>query len=227
MTSVRSAPGAQTLARGLRALEFVAAAQDGVLIQHVADELGVHRSIASRVLATLADFKMIVRGHDGRYRIGTGIAALAAGIHTTLRVAAEPYMRDLAEELGATMMLLIAEGDEAVALSVVQPSRASYHLTFGLGGRHRLGMGSGGVALYAAAAPTLGEPERVTEARAQGYAATFGEVEPGAYGVAVPMSRVAGMPMACLSLITHRKEIATEAPPVLMEAVKRLSAELS
>lgn len=118
-----------------------------------------------------------------------GCLPVGAGIHITLRVAAEPYMRDLAEELGAMMMLLIAEGDEAVALSVVQPSLASDHLTFGLGGRLRLGVGSG--------------------------------------GVAVPLGRVDGMPTACLSVITHREEIAMDAPPVLMEAAKRLSLELS
>jgi DNA-binding IclR family transcriptional regulator len=227
MTDARPAAGSQTLARGLRALELVATARDGMTIQEIAGQLDVHRSIASRLLSTLADFKLVIRGGDGRYRVGTGLAALASGIHAPLRVAAEPIMRELAERLGATITLLVAEGDEAVALSVVSPAHAQYHLAFNAVGRHPIGRAAGGVALRAAMPPAAGEEPRVTEARARGYALTFGEVEPGAYGVAVPLPQVAGIPPVCLNLITHREEIAAEAPPALLEAAARLAAELA
>lgn len=227
MTEPRPAAGSQTLARGLRALELVATARDGVTIQEIAEQLGVHRSIASRLLATLADFRLITRGGDGRYRVGAGLAALASGIQTTLRVAAEPIMRELAEGLGATISLLVAEGDEAVALSVVSPALAQYHLAFNTAARHPLGRAAGGVALQAALPPALGEQPRVAEARARGYAQTFGEVEPGAHGVAVALPHLAGVPAACLNLITHREEIAAKAPPALMEAAARLAAQLA
>ncbi|UDY23672.1 IclR family transcriptional regulator [Nocardioides sp. Kera G14] len=226
MSETRSVPGTQTLARGLSSLELVAQAPDGVAIQDIADQLGVHRSIASRLLATLADFKLVVRGADGRYRVGSGLAALASGIHTTLRVAAEPILRELAERLGATVTLLVAEGDEAVGLSVVSPARSQYHLAFQTGGRHPLGVAAGGVALLAGMPPRPGESARVAEAREQGYAQTFGEVEPGAYGVAVALPQIAGVPAACLNLITHRAEIAAEAPAALIDAAKRLAASL-
>jgi DNA-binding IclR family transcriptional regulator len=227
MSDPRPAPGAQTLARGLRALHLVAVAPDGVTIQDIAEQLGVHRSIASRLLATLAEFKFVVRSADGRYRVGSGIAALASGIHTTLRVAAEPILRELAEQLGATITLLVAEGDEAVALSVVSPARSPYHLAFSTGGRHPIGRAAGGVALLAATPRSPGEEPRVTEARERGWAETIGEVEPGAYGVAVPLPPVSGVPVACLNLITHRAEIAAQAAPALIDAAKRLSAALA
>ncbi|MEX0427270.1 IclR family transcriptional regulator [Nocardioides sp. DS6] len=227
MSATRPAPGTQTLARGLRALELVASASEGMAIQELADELGIHRSIASRLLATLGDFKLVARGTDGRYRIGSGLAALASGIQATLRATADPILRDLAEEAGATVTLLVAEGDEAVALSVVSPARAQYHLAFKTGGRHPISRASGGVALQAAMPPTPGEATRVTEARERGYARTMGEVEPGAYGVSVPVPQVAGMPTACLNLITHRAEIADAAAPALMRAAARLADALS
>ena len=227
MSEARPAPGAQTLARGLRALQLVASSPDGATIQGIAEALDVHRSIASRLLATLADFKLVIRSADGHYRVGSGLAALASGIHATLRVAAEPVLRELAEQLGATVSLLIAEGDEAVALSVVSPARAQYHLAFNTAGRHPLGVAAGGVALRAAMPPSPAEEPRVTEARARGYARTFGEVEPGAHGVAVPLPHVEGMPIACLNLITHRDEIADQAAPALIEAAGRLSAALA
>jgi len=222
-----AAPGSQTLARGLRALESVATARDGLTVQEVAVSLDVHRSIASRLLATLADFRLVLRGPDGRYRTGAGLAALAAGIHATLRESAEPEMRTLAAELGATISLLVVEGGEAAALSVVEPPGASYVLSFRTGARHPLGRGSAGVALLAAQPPAPGESAAVTGARERGFASTFGEVEPGAYGVAVPLPSVPGVPAACLNLITYREDIAAGAAPALMAAARRLHAALS
>ena len=43
--------GSQTLDRGIRALEMVAAAPGGMTVQEVADRLEVHRTIAHRLLA--------------------------------------------------------------------------------------------------------------------------------------------------------------------------------
>ncbi|MFS0884845.1 IclR family transcriptional regulator [Aeromicrobium sp. 179-A 4D2 NHS] len=226
MSETRPAPGSQTLARGLRALELVAQAADGASIQEIAAELGVHRSIASRLLSTLAEARLAVRGADGRYRAGAGLAALAVGIHASLRAAAEPVMRELAAKLGATISLLVVEGDEAVALAVIEPPSSAYVLSFRTGSRHPLGRGSAGVALLAAQAAAPRETEAVRTAREQGYAATFGEVEPGAYGVAVPLRHTDGLPVACLNLITYREEIADSAAPVLMDAAERISDAL-
>src|SRR5262245_41129016 len=47
------APGSQTLARGLAALQLVATSRSGLTVQQVADSIGVHRTIAYRLLTTL------------------------------------------------------------------------------------------------------------------------------------------------------------------------------
>ncbi|WP_234534692.1 IclR family transcriptional regulator [Streptomyces shenzhenensis] len=223
MTDSPRAAGTQTLARGLRVLQLVSMAADGLSIQEVAARLDVHRSIASRLLSTLAEFHLVTRGGDGRYRTGAGLAALATGIQATLRSAAEPVMHDLAAELGATVSLLVIEGSQAVALSVVEPPGAAYVLSFKTGSRHPLARGSAGVALLAAQSASPGEAANVTEARERGFASTFGEVEPGAYGVAAPIS-VEGLPPACLNLITYRPEIAEGAGPALLAAAARVRA---
>ena len=54
-----TAPGSQTLARGLIALQLVADAPAGLTVQQVADGIGVHRTIAYRLLATLAQFSFV------------------------------------------------------------------------------------------------------------------------------------------------------------------------
>src|SRR5690242_21637371 len=82
--------GSQTLDRGIRALELVAAAPGGLTVQEVADRLDVHRTIAHRLLGTLTDHHLVARGPDNRFRAGGGLAALAAGLHATLRDTAVP-----------------------------------------------------------------------------------------------------------------------------------------
>ncbi|WP_448493955.1 helix-turn-helix domain-containing protein [Mycolicibacterium boenickei] len=60
--------GSLTLARGLSTLRLVATSRDGLSIQQVAYHVGVHRTVASRMLHTLNEFGLVIRGDDGRYR---------------------------------------------------------------------------------------------------------------------------------------------------------------
>lgn len=216
--------GSQTLARGLRALEHIAGNPLGATIQDVSVELGIHRTIAYRILSTLADFKLVTRSADGRYRAGAGLTALAQGVSGGLREIAEPVLRDLARDVEATVSLLIEEGDEAVAVVVVEPPHTSYRLTFRTGSRHPIDRGAAGIALLAGRPATIGEPEAVSLARGRGYALTLGEVEPGAYGVAAPLRGVDGAPGACINIITNRQDVAEQSVPMLLEAVRRLEA---
>ena len=58
-TPTTTAPGSQTLARGLNALQLVADAPSGLTVQQVANGVGVHRTIAYRLLATLSQFRLV------------------------------------------------------------------------------------------------------------------------------------------------------------------------
>ncbi|ABW12323.1 transcriptional regulator, IclR family [Parafrankia sp. EAN1pec] len=219
--------GSKTLARGLRALELVAEAETGMTMQDVADELGVHRTIAYRMLSTLEDFRLVAKDHTGRYHAAAGLFALAHRVQRGLREAVEPHLRALARELQSTVSLIAVEGDEAVAISVVEPPNAVYHISFRTGSRHPLDRGAAGHALRAAMPPVDGEPSVVSAARRQGFARTMGEVEPGAYGVAVPLPPIPGVPPACLNLITYRADLADSAVPLLLATVRVVNAELS
>src|SRR3954447_5627690 len=177
--------GSQTLDRGLRALEMVAAAPGGMTMQEVADRLEVHRTIAHRLLATLADHHLIARGPDNRFRAGGGLAALANGLQSTLLDTALPIMPELAEELESAVALRVREGEGVVGIAVAAPTEAASHLAFRTGSRRPLGRGSAGIALLSALPPRPGERPEVTRARAQGFTVSKGEVEPGAHGLAV------------------------------------------
>ena len=219
--------GSQTLDRGIRALELVAAAAGGMTVQEVADRLGVHRTIAHRLLTTLADHRLIARGPDNRFRAGGGLIALANGLQSTLRDTALPIMRELAEELESTVVLLVREGEEVVGIAVASPVNATYHLAFRTGSRHPLGRGAAGICLLSALPARSGERPEVTRARTQGFAVSRGEVEPGAHGLAVLIRQGSEVPNACLNLITYRDDIMAGAAPVMIDGAARVSALLS
>ncbi|MFF1920472.1 IclR family transcriptional regulator [Streptomyces sp. NPDC058221] len=205
------AAGSQTLARGLTALHLVAEAPRGLGVQEIAERLGVHRTIAYRIVSTLAEFRLVSRGADGRYRAGVGTVVLARGYTAGLQETAVPFLRRTADDLGATVALIAEEGDEAVAVAVVEPQSVDYHLSYRVGSRNPLSVGSAGLALASMRPPYPGEPEAPAEARRQGHAATYGQVEPGAYGVAVPLRLPEPAPRMCVNLITSREEVARHA----------------
>ena len=219
--------GSQTLARGLRALELIAGTRDGLTVQDVSDRLAVHRTIAHRLLVTLSEFHLVVRGNGGRFRPASGLVSLAANVQSDLLEVATPHLQRLADTLGCTMSLIIAEGNEAVAIAVIEPVTTSYHLTFRTGSRHSLDRGSAGVALHAAAPAKPEDTADVRRAREQGFAMTFGQVEPGAYGLAAPLCRPAHEPPACINAISYREDLVRDAVEDVLNVARAISEELA
>ncbi|MEZ0366647.1 IclR family transcriptional regulator [Mycobacterium sp. pUA109] len=219
--------GSQTLARGLAALQSVAAAPAGLSAQQVADQVGVHRTIAYRLLATLAEFRFVAKGDDGRYRPAAGLAVLGASFDRNLRQLSLPTLQALADELGTTVSLLVAEGDQQVAVAVIVPTQVAYQLAFHEGSRHPLSRGAAGVALLASMPPQPQERDLVSRARHQGWVITHGEIEPNTYGLAVPVHRDPPSPPTCINLISHREDVVRRGKDAVLQAAKQLSAILS
>jgi DNA-binding IclR family transcriptional regulator len=220
--SAKGREGNQTLARGLRVLLAIADSQHGLTVQQVGQLLGVHRSIAYRLLQTLADFGLAARGRDGAYTPGARLATLAEAYLPTLREVARPVMRSLADRLQSTVSLFVEQGDEAVAIAMVEPTTASHHIAFMPGMRTPLTRGAASYAILASGPPTPGEPAEAAAARAQGYAHSYGEIEAGAFGVAAWIPMADSGPRACLNLITYRADIADGAGPDMRRAADQV-----
>lgn len=221
-----SAPGSQTLARGLSALQAIASAPTGLTVQQVADHVGAHRTIAYRLLATLSQFRYVAKGEDGRYRPAAGLALLGSAFDNNLRQLAVPTLRALADELGTTVSLLVAEGDQQVAIAVIVPTQVFYQLSFHEGSRHPLDRGAAGVALLASLPPRPGERELVRQTREQGWVTTHGEIEPNTFGLAVPVRRRPPSPPTCINLISHREDVVLNGKDAVVRAANELSAIL-
>jgi DNA-binding IclR family transcriptional regulator len=219
----RLAAGSQTLARGLSALQAVSSSPSGMTAQQVADFVGVHRTIAYRLLSTLAQYRYVARGEDGRYRPAAALAVLGASFDNNLRQLSVPTLRTLADDLGTTVSLLVAEGDQQVAIAVIVPTLVFYQLSFHEGSRYPLDRGSAGVALLASMPPRPGERDLVPRTREQGWVITHGEVEPDTYGLAVPVRRRPPSAPTCINLISHREDALLRGRDAVIDAAGKLA----
>lgn len=206
---------------------MVADSPSGLTVQQLADQVGVHRTIAYRLLSTLAQFRLVAKGEDGRYRPAAGLAVLGASFDRNVRLLSVPTLRALANDLGATVSLLIAEGDQQVAIAVIVPSHVAYQLAFQEGSRYPLDRGAAGIALLASMPPRPGERELVSHTRERGWVMTHGEIEPNTYGLAVAVRRQAPSPPTCINLISHREDVVMRGRDAVVKAAKQLSELLS
>jgi DNA-binding IclR family transcriptional regulator len=174
---------AQTLDRGLRLLQFVADAPGGLSITEAAHRLGVGRAVIYRLAATLTGHGMIRRDATGQLRIGPGVLQLARRAQPLIADAALPALRRLAEQVGATAHMTVADSGEAVALAVVEPSWTQFHVAYRTGSRHPLDRGAAGRAIVAGR-QAASEP---------GWIESSGELQAGAYGIAAPVLEVPGL----------------------------------
>ena len=126
----------QTLDRGLTVLELLADAPDGLSITELAAALGVSRTVVYRLVNTLELHRLVRRDSEGRARLGLAVLHYSRRVQPTLRDAALPVLRSLAEDTGATAHLTVADGEEALAIAVVEPSWTDYHVSYRMGSRH-------------------------------------------------------------------------------------------
>ncbi len=177
----------QTLDRGLRVLAVLAGSPGGLTVTELSAAVGVNRTVVYRLVATLEQHGLARRDSTGRLHVGLGVLTLARGLQPVLRELANPVLRALAEELGTTAHLTVADGGEALAIAVVEPSWTDFHVAYRVGARHPLEQGAAGKAVLLGRTITEGaRPE-------QRFVQTVGELQAGARGVASPVLGVDGL----------------------------------
>lgn len=190
-----AAPASQTLSRGIRILEVLADAHGPLTIDEIAARLGVHRSIAYRLLRTLEDHRLVGRDAAGAVTLGARMAALAAGVAHDLQAEAHPELTAIANELGMTCFLAVLDGDDCITLASIEPRHAVASVAQRPGARHPVTVGAPGKAILtqlrgtdwpADVPPTL--RDEVATAERRGYATSHDEVIPTVQSVAVPLA---------------------------------------
>ncbi len=182
-----AAETSQTLDRGLRVLAILASTPRGLSITELSAAVGVNRTVVYRLVTTLEQHGLARRDTSGRLHVGLGVLALARGLQPVLRELANPVLRRLAEELGATAHLTVADGGEALAIAVVEPTWTDFHVAYRVGARHPLTQGAAGKAIL------LGRDIAQGNTVDSRFVQTVGELQPGARGVASPVLGVDGL----------------------------------
>lgn len=208
MSSQQRGPASQTLSRGIRILEILAAAEGPLAIDEIAGRLEVHRSIAYRLLRTLEEHGLVGRDAGGLVSLGARMAALAAGVAHDLQAEALPELTAVANDLGMTCFLAVLDRDECITLASVEPRHAIASVAQRPGARHSLAIGAPSKAILSALPPAewpIGADERlrteVTDASARGYATSHDEVIPTVQAVAVPLRLRAPRRPAALAVV--------------------------
>lgn len=204
--------GSLTLDRGLALLQAVAdAGGEAATISELAVAIGASRAAVYRLLVPLSERGLVWR--DGnKVRLGVGLLRLAGQVLPQLREAARPVLRELAEKVGATAHLSVAQGDQAQAVAVVEPSWTSFHVAYRVGTRHPLSAGAAGKAI------TL-------RPGGEGWVTSSGELEAGASGVAAPVRGVPGL-KASLGVVSLEPLDASAVGPAVVAAAVRLAEVL-
>ncbi|MEV0065952.1 MULTISPECIES: IclR family transcriptional regulator [unclassified Amycolatopsis] len=207
-----SREGSLTLDRGLALLQAVAdAGEEAATISELAVTIGASRAAVYRLLVPLSERGLIWR--DGtKVRLGVGLLRLAGQVLPQLREAARPVLRELAEKVGVTAHLTVAQGDQAQAVAVVEPSWTSYHVAYRVGSRHPLSAGAAGRAMS-------------LRPGGDGWVASTGELEAGASGVAAPVRGVPGL-RASVGVVSLEPLDAAAVGPQVVAAAGKLTEVL-
>jgi IclR family acetate operon transcriptional repressor len=216
----------------------------------VARGLGVHRSTALRLLATLDRHGLVERDpRTARYRLGPRLAQLASSARgeLDLRQAARPVCEALARSLGETVTLDVLDTDEIVPVEQATGSTSVVSVNW-LGTRSPVHCTASGKVILAFApealrARLLERPlarqtphtivareqleAQLAAVRETGFARTFEELEVGLNAVAAPVRGPDGGVVAALDVSGPAHRLAASGRPELVARTKEAADDLS
>lgn len=215
-------------------------------VTELATRLGVHKSSASRLAATLAGKGFLERGRDGEaFRLGPQLrrlGRLAARTQELVDLARETMER-LARKTGETVTFSVPDGEEAVTVAQVD-ARYVVGVQNWVGRRFPLhGTSDGKVLLAFRAVDANGTPltaltgrtittkarlvRELETIRCEGWARAEGEFEAGLNGVAAPVLDVTGCCRGALSICGPSYRLTTGELPRLGAECKRAADEIA
>ncbi|WP_313811250.1 IclR family transcriptional regulator [Glutamicibacter sp.] len=218
MTELRSeSRGTSVIVNVLDVLRCFTVERPLVGVTEIADQVGLHKSSVSRILATLEQEQVVDRDEQTRkYRLGVGLIAIAGPLLANLdvRQVAYPILQELREATGETAVLNIWDGSESVSVEQLPSLRLVKHTSV-MGSRYRTGL-SASVQVFL----SYELPERLTQlladgeielpdidrdeyrarldlVRERGYAVNYGETSLEEVGVAAGVFDHRGELVAC------------------------------
>ncbi|MFC4000435.1 IclR family transcriptional regulator [Prauserella oleivorans] len=239
----------QSVDRAISVLELLARHGEAGITE-IADELGVHKSTASRLLSALEVRNLVEQLTErGKYAIGFGIVRLAGAATARMDLAklGNQTCQSLADSIGETVNIAVADGGLAINISQAVGT-ASITAQNWTGRRTPLHATSSGKVLLAYMDPderrrvlpdkleeftprTTTDPDELAaeleRIAADGYAACFEEFELGLHAVAVPIHGDRGDVIAAMSASGPSYRLSRQRIRQLVRPMTEAAAELS
>ncbi len=240
--------GVQSVDRALTILERLARSGEAGVTE-IASELGVHKSTAFRLVATLEAHRLVEQTEDrGKYRLGVGLLRLAGATTARLDLVQEarPVCRQLASDTGETVNIAVLSESSALYLDQVAGSSALQPHNW-VGQHIPLHATSNGKVLLSglsrqecdavlskmsAYTPTTITTKaklraELDQVRDQGYALAVDELEVGLTAVAAPIHNVHGDVVASMSVSGPTFRIGSDRVEEITKKVVEAAEEVS
>lgn len=239
----------QSVDRAVSVLEFLS--REGWSgVTEVATGLGVHKSTAYRLLATLKDRGLVEQDLETeRYRLGLGLVFLASTVAADLDVVryARPICQQLSDRTRETVTVSVLAGDEVITVDQMVSSASVLSVDW-TGKRLPLHCASDGKVLLAYLSEgrqreILARPlQRFTEntivdptvldaqlhaIRRNGFGYSLEELEIGLNGVAAPICSKGGTVIAAVSVSGPAFRLTADDVPALGDLTKEAAEEIS
>ncbi|MET9407597.1 helix-turn-helix domain-containing protein [Streptomyces sp. NPDC002935] len=231
--------------KALDLVEAVARAPRPPRLTDLAEEVGLHRATAYRVLVDLVRRGWVLRAGD-RYLPGTAVLQLSSSAaRNSLGALARPVLEALSERTGMMVNLQVPEVDRSRVIDVVRPDRLAMisRLTGEALPVHRF---AGPLALVAALAPAdrdpylrtaeesgypMGGPDGlladIERTERTGFAVEYGRNEQPVASLARAVVTRPGAPVCALTLVGLGPEFDEARLPGLRERLREATDELA
>lgn len=247
MAASRRTPGVESARKALQVLLCFDGTRPRAAVPALAKAAGLPLSSTYRHLALLREMGLVEEEGGGLYRVTPRVHALAraADQASPLVVAARPFLERLAAETNSTAVLFRLMGDVCLAVDAVEPKKP-VHLSGVSGRSFPLHRGAPSKLLFASLPATVrnayldrierADPaergrRRAREAelaqiRRRGWSESQGEVDPGMWAVAAPVSHQRRV-IASLWLAAADKRLDAARRAALRDATCAAAAALS
>ncbi len=199
-------------------------------VEEISTRLGIPKSTVYRYLSALKKHRLIAEDtRPGFYCLGDGILPLARAVaRSSVQEIALPFMEQLREDYGETVILSALRSDQGVCLEKVEGTHA-LRVSHDRGAIFPLHAGASGKVLLAYlpsadqariirvqglprfTKTTITDPDLLRKElgriRSQGYAESDGEVTEGTYGIGAPIYGRGGKIVAALSVAAPKQRL--------------------
>lgn len=232
------------LRKAAQVIDVLTGGGQPVRLGSIAEETGLPKSSAHRLLADLIDLGLVRQLEGSTYTVGYRLVdwGRSADRALSLRTTAEPLMRELSAAVSESVHLHIPQGSYRICVAAVDgphmlrpviPLGHASLLGFGAAGKLLLAYADDAVRrdarALAAAAGRHGCPddEQLARLRDQGWAVSAGELESGLSALSAVVPARAGQPLGGLTISGTAQRLTpdrcAEARPVVVAAARELA----